>query len=201
MITTNDIQALIAFAIENNKAGVIQAMNSTGSSISSTISDAKLAEDVWNVFSEEGVSSLQKVLSKVPIDHTKVTEQEAKAFSTKFKNVDPNAKFGDFVKGIGDYFGDLLGGSTVIGGTVQQMFSESAISPALVGLIVVVGLILIVLFRKFIGLVVAIVVIILAVILYGIFAKKITTTLTGGGSVSHGGIGQVVLGWLSGFGI
>lgn len=200
MITTNDIQALIAFAIENNKPGVIQAMNSTGNPVSMNISDAKLAEEVWNVFDDKGVTGLQVVLSKVPIDRTKVTEKEAKAFIAKFKNVDPNAKFGDIVKGIGDYFGDLLGGSTVTGGTVQQMFSESALSPALIGLIVVAGLILIVLFRKFVALVVAIVVIVLAVVLYGIFAKKITTTLTGGGTTTHGGIGQVVLSWLSGFG-
>lgn len=200
MITTNDIQALIAFAIENNKPGVIQAMNSTGNPVPSGISDAKLAEDVWDVFSDKGVEGLQRVLSKVPVDRTKVTEEEAKAFVTKFKSIPRDAKFGDWVKGVGDYFGDLLGGSTVTGGTVQQMFSESALSPALIGLIVVAGLILIVLFRKFIALVVAIVVIVLAVVLYGIFAKKITTTLTGGGSTSHGGIGQVVLSWLAGFG-
>lgn len=201
MITTNDIQALIAFAIQNNKPGVIEAMNAAGNPVPPSISDAKLAEYLWNVFDDKGVAGLQQVLAKVPVDRTKVTEIEAKAFVTKFKNVDPNSKFGDWIKGVGNYFGDLLGGSTVTGGTVQQMFSESAISPALIGLIVVIGLILIVLFRKFVAVVVGIIVIVLAVVLYGIFAKKITTTITGGGTTSHGGVGQVVLGWLSGFGL
>lgn len=199
MITTNDIQALIAFAILNNKQGVMQSMNAAGNAVGAGISDAKLAEEVWNVFAEKGVTRLQQVLSKVPIDRTRITQQEAKAFVVKFKNADPNAKFGDWLQGVGNYFGDLLGGSSVSGGTVTQMFSESAISPALIGLIVVIGLILMVLFRKFIAVVVGIIVIVLGVVLYGIFAKKITTTSTGGGTTSHGGVGQVVLGWLSGF--
>lgn len=198
MITTNDIAALISFAILNNKQGVIQAMNSTGNTVPAGISDAKLAEEVWNVFDNKGVQALQQVLSKVPVDRTKVTEEEAKAFVTKFKGVDPAAKFGDWITGVGNYFGDLLGGSSVSTGTVTQMFSESAISPALIGLITVIGLILIILFRKFIAVVVGVIVIVLAVVLYGIFAKKITTTSTGGGTTSHGGVGQVVLGWLSG---
>lgn len=198
MITTNDIAALISFAILNNKQGVIQAMNSTGNLVPAGISDAKLAEEVWNVFDNKGVQALQQVLSKVPVDRTKVTEEEAKAFVTKFKGVDPAAKFGDWITGVGNYFGDLLGGSSVSTGTVTQMFSESAISPALIGLITVIGLILIILFRKFIAVVVGVIVIVLAVVLYGIFAKKITTTSTGGGTTTHGGVGQVVLGWLSG---
>lgn len=198
MITTNDIAALISFAILNNKQGVIQAMNSTGNPVPAGISDAKLAEEVWNVFDNKGVQALQQVLSKVPVDRTKVTEEEAKAFVIKFKGVDPAAKFGDWITGVGNYFGDLLGGSSVSTGTITQMFSESAISPALIGLITVIGLILIILFRKFIAVVVGIIVIVLAVVLYGIFAKKITTTSTGGGTTTHGGVGQVVLGWLSG---
>lgn len=201
MITTNDISALIAFAIQNNKTGVIQAMNATGNPVPSGISDAKLAEELWNVFDDQGVTGLQQVLSKVPVDQTKVTEQEAKAFVTKFKNVDPNSKFGDWVKGVGNYFGDLLGGSSVSTGTITQMFSESALSPTIIALIVVIGLIMVVLFRKFVAVVVAIIVIVLALVLYGIFAKKITTTTTGGGTTSHGGVGSVVLSWLAGFGL
>lgn len=200
MITTNDISALIAFAIQNNKPGVIQAMNATGNSVPSVISDAKLAEDLWNVFSNKGVSGLQQVLDRVTVDSTKITPTEAQGFVTRFKNVNPTAKL-DWLKGIGTYFGDLLGGSSVNTGTVTQMFSESAISPTIIALIVVVGLILMVLFRKFIGVVVGIIVVILAVVLYGIFAKKITTITTGGGSTSHGGVGQVVLSWLAGFGL
>lgn len=198
MITTNDIQALIAFVIENNKPGVIQAMNSTGNPVGMGISDAKLAESLWNVFSKQGVSGLQKVLSKVPVDHTKVSEVEAKAFVSKFRNIDPNTKFADWIKGVGNYFGDLLGGSTVTGGTVQQMFSESAISPSMIVLIVVIGLTLMVLFRKSVALVVGIIVVVLSVVLYGVFAKKITTTMTGGGTTTHGGVGSVILGWLTG---
>lgn len=198
MINTNDIQGIIALAILNNKQGAIQAMNSTGNQVASNISDADLAVKLWNVFSDQGIQGLKNVLSKVAIDRTKITQQEAKALTVQFKGVDPNAKFGDWISGVGTFFGDLLGGSSVTTGTVQSMSSESALSPTMIALIVVVGLILMVLFRKFIALVVGIIVIVLAVVLYGIFAKKITTTTTGGGTTSHGGVGQVVLGWLTG---
>lgn len=198
MINTNDIQALVAFAILNNRTGVIQAMNSTGNAVAANISDTDLAVALWNVFAAQGVTGLKNVLARVPVDPTQISEEEAKALMVKFNNVNPNAKFGDWIKGVGDYFGDLLGGSSVTGGTVQNMTSESVLSPTIIALIVVAGLILIGIFRKSVAVVVAIVVLILAVVLYGIFAKKITTTLTGGGTVSHGGLGSVILTWLTG---
>lgn len=198
MITTNDIQGIIALAILNNKSGVIQALNNTGNPVESGISDADLAVKLWNIYSFKGVEALNNVLSRVSINKNNITQEEAKALTIKFKGADPNAKFGDWISGVGDFFGDLLGGSSVTGGTVQSMTSESAISPTMIGLIVVIGLILMVLFRKFVAVVVGIIVIVLAVVLYGVFAKKITTTTTGGSTESHGGIGQVVLGWLTG---
>lgn len=198
MITTNDIQGIIALAILNNKQGVIRAMNSTGNAVAANISDADLAAALWNVFSAQGVAGLKNVLSGVKIDTSNLTQEEARALTVKFKGADPNAKFGDWLQGVGNYFGDLLGGSSVTTGTVTSMSSESAISPTTIALIVVAGLILMVLFRKFVAVVVGIIVIVLAVVLYGIFAKKITSTTTGGGTTSHGGVGNVVISWLTG---
>lgn len=198
MITTNDIQGIIALSILNNKQGVIRAMNSTGNAVASNISDADLAAALWNVFSAQGIAGLKNVLSGVQIDASNLTQEEAKALTVKFKGADPNAKFGDWIQGVGSFFGDLLGGTSVTTNTVTSMSSESALSPTTISLIVVAGLILIVLFRKYVAVVVGIIVLVLAAVLYGIFAKKITSTTTGGGTTSHGGIGQVVLGWLTG---
>lgn len=200
-MTTNDIQGIIALAIQNNKAGVIRAMNTTGNPVSTIITDAVLAEKLWNVFAAKGLPGLKDVLSRVEVDPSGITDAEAEALSVKFQTA-PFARggVGDWLKGVGSYFGDLLGGSTVSGGNVTSMTSESVLSPTMITLIVVIGLILVVLLRKFVAVVVAIIVIVLALVLYGIFAKKIVTTQTGGGTTSHGGIGQVILTWLTGFG-
>ncbi len=197
MITTNDIQGIISIAILNNESGVVDAMNESGYKASKNIATADLAAKLWTVFSEKGVGGLENVLNKVRVTD-KITEEQAKALVTRFKGVDKDAKFGDWIKGVGDFFGGLLGGSSVTGGTVTQMSSESALSPALLALVVVVGVIMIAIFRKTVAVVVAVMVIVLAVVLYGIFAKKITTTSTGGTTTSQGGIGDVVLGFLSG---
>lgn len=198
MITTNDIQGLIAFVITNNKPGLIQAMNNTGNFVALNISDNDLYNKVWDVFSKSGITGLQDVLSRVRIDHSKITQEQARVILTKFKDIDPNAKFGDFIGQVGDFFGGLLGGHSVTAPIIQQMTSISSISPGMIGLIVVIGIILMILFRKFIGVVVGIVVIVFAVILYGIFAKNITTTSTGGGSTSSGGIGAAILAFFTG---
>lgn len=196
-MTTDDIAGLIAIVIRNNKAGVIKALNSTGNIVPDNISNIDLAVKLWDIFSSQGISGLQNVLSRVP-PTDKLTEQEAKALVTKFRGVDPNTKFGDWLKGVGQYFGDLIGGSVVQGGTVTNMTSESVLSPLAMGLTVIGGLIGIAIFRKITAAVIAIAFIVVAVLLYGIFAKNIVTTQTGGGTVSHGGIGQVVLSWLTG---
>lgn len=200
-VTTNDIQAYIAIAIRNNKAGVRNAMNSTGHLVPAGIASSDLLVKVWDVFKQEGIDGLQNVLSKVPVNPEKLSQDEAQAAVVRFRGVDPNAKFGDWIKGVGNYFGDLLGGSSVTGGTVSNMSSQAALSGTAIGLIVVIGLVLMILFRKSIALVVGIIVVILAVVLYGIFARTVTTTITGGGTVTHGGIGDtlgnIVSGWFS----
>lgn len=200
-MTTNDILGLISLAVQNNKKGVIEAMNTTGNFISPSISSADLIEKLWNIFSEKGLASLKQVLDKVAFTD-KITEDQAKAVLVKFRGISPNARGGfiDTLKGIGGYLGDLLGGSSVSGGTVTNVTSTAAIPPAMLGLIVVAGLILMVLFRKFIALVVGIIVVVLAVVLYGIFARNLTTTSTGGGTTTHGGIGAVILAFLTGKG-
>lgn len=199
ILTTDDIRGYIAIAIRNNKSGVISAMNSTGNNVPSGISNAELVARLWDVFAAQGITGLQNVLSRVPIDKVKITTEEAEELVTRFRGTPPaNTKLVDVLKGVGDYFGDLLGGSSVSGGTVTNVSAQSALSPTTITLIVIIGLILMVLFRKFIALVVGIIVIILAVVLYGIFAKNIQTTITGGGTTTHGGIGSVVLSWLTG---
>lgn len=198
IVTTDDIQAAIAIIVRNNKPGVIAAMASTGHPVRTNIQNADLVVAVWNVFKAEGITGLQNVLSKVPVDPTRLTQEEARALSITFQGADPNAKFGDWIKGVGTYFGDLLGGSSVSGGNVSSMMSESALSPAMIGFVVVIGVILMALFRKTIILVIAILVVMLAVFMYGIFAKKITSITQGGNTVTHGGLGSVILGWLTG---
>lgn len=198
-VTTNDIQGYIAIAVRNNKSGVINAMNSTGHLVAAGIASADLLVKVWDVFKQEGIDGLQNVLSKVPVNPEKLSQDEAQAAVVRFRGVDPNAKFGDWIKGVGNYFGDLLGGSSVTGGTVSNMNSQPALSGTAIGLIVVIGLVLMILFRKSIALVVGIIVVILAVVLYGIFARTVTTTLTGGNTVTHGGIGSTVSGILGGW--
>ena len=199
MITTDDIQAYIAWAIQNNKEGVIQAMNSTGNAVASNISDAKLIEQVWNVFKNKGVAGLKDVLDRVPRDKKKITDKEAQAFITKFRNLPPEAKFGDWVKNIGDYFGDLLGGSAVQGGSVSQVTSESALSPTVMILIALTGLVSIILLRKVFIAVIGIIVVVVMIIAYGIFAKKITSVTTGGNTTVHNGIGDIVVDWVNGW--
>lgn len=200
ILTTDDISGYIALAVQNNKSGVIRAMNSTGNIVPSNISNADLVVKVWDVFSEQGIEGLQKVLSQVPVNSKKITEEEAQALVTRFRGDIPQAKFTDVLQGIGNYFGDLLGGSSVSGGSVSSMSSTAALSSNTIIFIVIIGLIMMVLFRKFIAMVVGIIVIVLALVLYGIFAKNITTTTTGGGTTTHGGIGQVILAFLTGKG-
>ena len=200
IITTNDILFYIATAIRTKKFEVIQGMNNAGYPVPNNISNADLLAAVWEVFQEFGIGALQNVFSKVAIDSAKLTSAEAQALFVKFRGGDPNARLIDTLQGIGNYFGDLLGGSSVAGGTVTNVSSQSALSPTTITLIVIIGIIMITLFRKFIGVVVAIVIMVLALVLYGIFAKKITTTVTGGDTTTHGGIGSVILAFLTGKG-
>lgn len=197
MITTSDIQGLISLAIVNNKQGLIQAMNNTGNTVLLSISDEDLYDKVWAVFSKNGIDGLQRVLSRVRVDHAKVTPDQAQKLTLKFQEPSNTTKFKDWFNNTITFFGDLIGGSSVSISTptTQEQTASSAISPTLLGLITVLGIILIVIFRKYIAVVVAIIVIVLALVLYGIFAKSIKTITTGGGTTtqSHGGIGSAII--------
>lgn len=197
MITTDDIQGLIALAIVNNKPGLIQAMNITGNPVASTISDDDLYDKVWAVFSKNGIDGLQRVFSRVTVNKSKVTPNQSEKLTAKFQQPSSTAKFKDWFNNTVTFFGDLIGGNSISTGTpiTQQSTSSSALSPTLLGLIIVLAIILIVIFKKYIAVVVGIIVIALAVILYGIFAKSVTTTTSGGGTTTttHGGIGSAII--------
>lgn len=201
-MTTNDIQGIILISIKNNKLGVIRAMNNTGHKVSTHISDADLAEKLWNVFATEGATGLKKVLDLVPPIPNKISEEEAKALVVRFRGVRPDARGGleDWLKGIGVYFGDLIGGSAVQQGPVTSMTSESVLSPTMLGLTLVGGLSLIIIFRTVTIAVIAIAAIVVGVLLFGIFAKNIVTNQQGGNTVSHGGIGAAIIAFLKGMG-
>lgn len=192
-MTTDDLLGYIALAVQNNRKGVIEAMNTTGNFISPSIGRADLVEKLWNIFSQKGLAALKQVLDKVHVT-SKITDDQAQAIAIKIRGIDPvtRGKFWDWIKDATNTFGGLIGGSSVSPGTVTNVSSTSVISPFMLGLIVVAGLILMVLFRKFIAVVVGIIVIVLAVVLYGIFAKNIQTTQTGGGTTTVGGVGDMI---------
>lgn len=202
MVSYNDIDGLIAIAIRNNRAGFIAAMNAAGNPVAVNISENELLEAARAVLAQKGVQGIQQVLSRVPVIKADISQPVKNAITAKFAPANQRS-FGDWFNNTVQFFGDLLGGSatSVTGPTSQQQTSESAMSPAMIGLIVVLGLVLVVIFRKFIAVVIAIIVIVLAVVLYGIFAKSITTTVTGGSTTStqHGGIGSTIASVLSGW--
>lgn len=130
-ITTNDVQALIAFAIRNNKSGLINAMNATGNPVLSNISDDNLFTVVNNVFISKGIEGLKSILLRVPLDKNKLTEDQARNLLLKFNintSINPNARMG-WLSNIGQSIGDFLSGHS----TVQQPSSSSVSSPIISG--------------------------------------------------------------------
>lgn len=129
MITTQDLQGIIALAVQNNKPGVIQAMNATGNSVASTISDDDLLQSVWNVFNANGLNALKNVLSKVTLNKAMLSADQQNALITKFgltKNTAAKCSFTsplDCLTGPVNYVGDLLGGhsSTTVAPTVTNL--------------------------------------------------------------------------------
>lgn len=197
MITALDLQGLIALAIINNKPAFIQAMNQYGYPVPSTISDAALMEQAMNVWSLRGALAIANILSPVPVNKSKVTQSQADALTARFMDPSSGAKFKDWFNNTVGFFGDLIGGSA-ISNTVpitQQTTSTPALSPAILALTVVAGIITIAIFRKFTAVVVGIIVIVMGVVLYGIFVKNTSTTASGGGTTTttHGGIGAALV--------
>lgn len=193
MLNIRDIQALIAFAVMNNKLGVIQAMNNTGNFVPFNISDTVLFDAVLNVYETQGLNALKIVLNQVALDRSKLTQDEARNLFIKYNNLDPaTAKFS--LDNIGKSIGDFLSGTTVVNQTGGTLTSTSVLSPTTLTLIVVIGIILMIIFRKFVAVVIGIIVIIAAVVAYGIFARNISQTGPTGTTTVHEG----ALGWLAG---
>lgn len=192
IISVSDLQGLIAFAILNNKQGVINAMNATNNTVAASISDDELYDKVWALFVQKGITALQNVLSRVTIFKNTVTQQQKDVLTSKFKNKDSTAKFSDWFNGALTTMGDLLGGSTVSSGTPGSQTTESPISGTAMLLIALAGIIGIGIFRKFKIVVIAIIAILVLVALYAILGKKTVTTGGTTTSTQHGGIGQSI---------
>lgn len=132
MINTNDINALIAFAVQNNRQGVIIALNSLGYVIGQNISDDDLFTLMLNIYTSHGLTELQAILNRVPFDKFKISLMEAKNLSIKYNNTpeDGNARFGDkdWWKNLGNNIGDLLSGVTTVT-SVPPVINTSSTSP------------------------------------------------------------------------
>lgn len=205
-INIADVQALIAYSILNNKQDVMKVMNTYGYAVSNNISDEDLFFKVWDVYKTKGLNELKKILSQVKIDKSKMTEEEARAFAVKFNQANPLAKQGGWLDQAGQWFGDLLGGTTTVvqGTTLVTQQTVSALPAWVVPTTAIIGIAVIAfLFSKGIknALAVSIVIglIIVGVMLYGAFAKTTTLSQTGGGGTQevHGGILTSFSNWLN----
>lgn len=204
MINIADVQALIAFAILNNKSGLINAMNAYGHPVSNDISDAELYNAVSKAWQEDGISELKNILSRVPLDKSKITEEQAKNLAIKYNGVDPNAKkIGDFLNSLGQGIGDFLSGTTVVNQNpnLSTQSSEPVLPAWVVPTTAIISMAVIAFLfarnvKNALGASIAIGIVAISVIIYGTFAKKTTTNVSGGGgtSTTHNG----ALGWLQG---
>lgn len=147
MITIEDIKALIAYAILNNRQGVIDALRRTGKNIQLNISDNDLFNQVWDTYSKTGLQGLKNLLNTVRIDKAKVNQQELILLSQKFSE-NPNAKFN--FNQIGDFFGNLLGGHTTITQptTNASQTTVPALSPTMVIAVAIIGIIAIIIIYR-----------------------------------------------------
>lgn len=155
MININDLQALIAFAIANNKAGLIQSLNASGYSVSSVISDTDLYNFVEAIYNTRGLAILKDILNKVALDKSKLTQDQAKNLLIAYNNitVDPNAKFGDWIKEAGQTIGDFLSGTNTItqtGATSNQTVTSpiSATTIIIIAGIAIVAIVILTIFVK-----------------------------------------------------
>jgi len=203
MITIKDIQGLIAAFITYQKQAFIAAMNASGYPVPSNISDDDLLDSAYKVLASKGADGIRSVLNKLRVNWNLYPENvKQKMFST-FGDV--NQKCGlahplDCFTGAINWAGDMLGGhgTTITNPVTQEQTSESQLPTWVIIATVVLGLTGIMIFRKFAVVVVAIIVIVSGIFLYGIFVKKTSTTISGGGSSTetHGGLGAVLFSWL-----
>lgn len=150
-VTVNDVNALIAFAIENNKPALIGAMNATGNPVSSTISDDDLFNSVEKVFTKKGLDGLKVVLSMVPVDKSKVSLTELNNLGARLSGTtSTTAKSGDFWEDIADFFGgttEIVQVPTTATTTTSPILEPTTIIYLAVGGIIAIVVLLIV-FRK-----------------------------------------------------
>ena len=112
MITTNDIQALIALAISNNKQGLIRAMNNIGYSISQNISDADLFTVSNNFYIQKGFDALKNLFSNVPFDKSQLSQMQLQNLASRYASANPNAKNPSWFTDALTNFSDFLSGHT-----------------------------------------------------------------------------------------
>lgn len=155
MINTNDLQALIAFAIANNKAGLIQSLNLSGYTVSPSISDTALYDYVYAIYNTRGLNVLKAIFNNVALDKSKLTQEEAKNLLIAYNDitVDPNAKFGDWIKEAGQTIGDFLSGTNTIvqsGATSNQTVTSpiSATTIIIIAGIAIVAIVILTIFVK-----------------------------------------------------
>lgn len=208
-ITIADVQGLIALAILNNKIGVIDAMNASGYPVASNISDSDLFKAVGEVGDKYGIEKLKSVLANVDFDSSKFTADELRSLIAKFNIATPDpstASKSDWFNKAITKFGDFFLGSTVINTNPVQQTSEPALPAWVVILISIIGIISIVIIQRgqakgktAISIVIGVVV--LAVVAYGIFAKKISISGGGASQTVHTGALVYVKSLLGFFGI
>lgn len=197
MITTQDIQFIISLAILNNKPAFINAMRTNGYTVPAGITDDALNDLAQQVLAQKGADGIAAVLNRVPPNKAQISDDIKAKITAKFGPADATQRgFGDWFNDTVNFFGDLIGGTSTSSGSSTSTQSTSALSPAMLSIITVVAVVLMIIFRKSIALVIAMIVVVFAVVMYGIFAKNVTSTTTGGTTQSHGGIGSILLGWL-----
>jgi len=150
-LTTQDVQAVIAFAILNNKPGLIHAMNSLGTIVPANVSDADLFTAVNNIFATRGITGLESLLNGVPLDKSKITEEEAKNLVIKYKGTDGNIPTNSnlfltpgWLNRLGEGIGDFLSGHSVVVQNPTVIVSKSPISTTTIIIIAAVAVIAIV---------------------------------------------------------
>jgi hypothetical protein len=191
MITQQELQGIIALAIQNNKPGFIQAMNANGYRVDAGIADEDLLARAWEVYTDKGREGILAVLNRVSVIKSTVDLRVKDAVNAKFAPADQRG-FGEWFNNTVTWFGDVIGGNSVSTGPVTNVISTSALSPFMLGIVIVVGGSFIVIFRKSLAAVIGISFVVFGVVMYGIFAKSITSTTQGGNTVSHGGLGSII---------
>lgn len=144
-MTLQDFQGFIAWAITNNKTGIISNLNQKGYNTPMNISDKDLYDKLMGIFSTYGLSEIQNVLTGVSIDYNKVTPQDVQsiAATTGAQTQTVNPK-GVSTNTIWDDISKFLGGSSVTTGASSSTTTSPAINQGVVaGLVVLVLLVMI----------------------------------------------------------